>query len=194
MISYVIYKNLVSAGPVDLSAPYGTSATLTFDTSALAYPFTHNFLVRSYDTVTGIEDVGTDARVTIVLDAAGSDVTGRPAAPIGLSAQAIANGGIRVEWSYLPVPGAAAPTSFRVWAQVGTLNYALAPDATASPYDPDRSEWSADIAGLADGVTYTVGVRATNASGDETNTATVTVTADATGPLPVAALAGRPTY
>ena len=43
----------------------------------------------------------------------------------------------------------------------------------------------ADLSGLTDGAVYSIGVRAFNASGEEANTVTVGVTADATGPLPV---------
>ena len=39
-----------------------------------------------------------------------------------------------------------------------------------------------------DGVTYVIGVRAYNATAEEPNTMTVTVTADATGPEPVDSL------
>ena len=85
-------------------------------------------------------------------------------------------------------------TRFKVWAQVGAINYALAPSATVAPYDPDQVPWLADVAGLVDGTTYTVATRAYNATGDDGNTVTVAVTASATGPLPVAALSGRPTY
>ncbi len=56
--------------------------------------------------------------------------------------------------------------------------------------------WSyrrATLDAAADREAVLVAARA-NALGDELNTATVTVLADATGPLPVANLAGRPTY
>ena len=43
----------------------------------------------------------------------------------------------------------------------------------------------ADLSGLTDGTVYSVGVRAFNASGEEANTTSAGVTADATGPRPV---------
>jgi hypothetical protein len=41
----------------------------------------------------------------------------------------------------------------------------------------------ADLTGLADGVTYAIGVRSFNASGEEANTKSLSVTADTTGPV-----------
>lgn len=192
-ISYRVYKNATDGGGADLSSPYATTSALTLDTSALAYPFAHEFLVRAYDAATGLEDLNADATARLVLDGSGADVTGRPGPPSGLSASATANGGIRVEWAYLPTPGAGTPTSFALWCQIGAINHALTPSATAA-YEPGRVAYSADLPGLSDGVTYTLAVRARNAVADDGNTTTATAVADAAGPLPVANLGGAATY
>jgi hypothetical protein len=53
--------------------------------------------------------------VTVVLDAAGRDVTNRPAAPMGLRAIPLAGGRLKVEWACLPVVGPKQPTGFHVY-------------------------------------------------------------------------------
>ena len=50
--------------------------------------------------------------------------------------------------------------------------------------------FSARLSGLVDATDYTFGVRAYNVTGEESNTMTVNVTADATGPPPVYNLSG----
>jgi hypothetical protein len=191
-LDYRIYWNSGTGGPVDIVTPLTTTSSLSYLTAALTYPNDYTFLVRTYDNVTGYEDNNSDALVRLVLDASGIDVTSLPAPPTNLSASPIIAGGIRVEWSYLPVVGYTLPTSFSVWCQVGALSYALTP--TTATYDPGRIAFSVDIPSLTDGSTYTIGVRATNATGTETNTTTTTAIADATGPLPVASLTGVSTY
>ena len=52
--------------------------------------------------------------------------------------------------------------------------------------------YQANLSGLSDSTTYAIGVRAYNASGEESNTSIVTVTADGTGPLPVSRLTATP--
>jgi len=63
--------------------------------------------------------------------------------------------------------------------------------ASTERFRRDRRGWTA---GLTDATEYTIGVRATNASGDEANTDTVAATADAAGPLPVQDLTGTPAF
>ena len=48
----------------------------------------------------------------------------------------------------------------------------------------------ANLSGFANGVTYTIGVRAYNATAEESNTSTVNVTADNVGPTAVVGLIG----
>ena len=160
----------------------------------MAHPGDWTFAVRTHDTVTGFEEANTDARVHFILDASGVDVTNRPSAPNGLFASAITAGGIRVEWSYLYVPGTVLPTSFKVWIKAGaSVDYTLSPTQTV-PYFPGHVHFSVDVPGYTNGTTYAVAVRATNASGDETNVNLVTVIADSAGPLPVVALTAVASY
>ena len=65
----------------------------------------------------------------------------------------------------------------------GTPNYAHRRRRSASQA-AIAGTFVADLSGLANGTTYTIGVRAYNATAEEPNTTTVTCTADSTGPRP----------
>lgn len=192
-LEYRVYANDGAGGPVDYTTPVATTSSLTYVGSALPLSSDTTFAVRTRDTVSGLEDLNTDARVQIVVNAAGADVTNRPNAPRGLTARLLAAGSIRVEWLYPPAGQLGAPTSFKVWATLGaSVNYAASPSTTVT-YDPGRQLYSATLTGLTGGSAYSVGVRATNASGDETNTASVAITPDSTAPSAPTGLTGTAT-
>jgi hypothetical protein len=182
-LRYHIYGNDGADGPVDYTAPIGDTASLSF-TVAVAAPSDTTFSVRTYDDVTGYESAATDARVRVIVDALGADITGRPASPSGLSASPGAGGTADVRWSYSPTADL-APTSFRVWivAGAGPIDYTDPPDAI-TPYLSGTSSYSVTLSGLTDGATYTVGVRAYSATTllDDGNIATATLVGDTTGP------------
>ena len=126
--------------------------------------------------------------ITIVLDEWGSDITNRPAPPVGLRAVPTAGGGLNVMWGHPGelASGPTAPTGFRVYIGAGATPDYGQPAAVVAADTGILGSWSARLAGLASGVTYAVGVRAFNASGEETNTATVSATAAGAGPGPSA--------
>ena len=191
---YKVYKNDGSGGPVDYSTPIATTSSLSYVGSALALSSDTTFAVRTYDTVSGLEDANTDCRVRIVVDGSGNDVTNRPNAPIGVTVRLLAAGAIRVEWAYGAAGQAGAPTQFKVWATLGgSVNYAAAPNATVA-YQAGRLQYSATVPGLTGGSLYSIGVRSSNASGDETNTTAVQATPDSTAPSAPTGLAGSATY
>ncbi len=72
--------------------PIATTSGLTYTVGPLAAPSDNTFAVRAFDTISGIEEANTDARVRIILDAAGNDVTARPNSVVGLSATADGGG------------------------------------------------------------------------------------------------------
>lgn len=81
--------------------------------------------------------------------------------------------------------GVSAPIGFNVYL-FSSSNSDYTQPATTVPYGKGLfNTFVADLTGLTDGATYRVGVRAYNLSGEEPNTTSVTVTADATGPGPV---------
>jgi hypothetical protein len=181
-LHYNIYINSGSGGPVDYSDPIGAVMTTTWTTSGLAAPGTWSFGVRAADG--NGEEENLDCAVTIVLDASGNDISARPAPPIGLRAFPLAGGAVRVEWYYTPVRES-APVGFNVYLGPGvTPNYAT-PTAVVAYGSGRFNTFVADLLGLTDGMAYSIGVRAFNASGEEANTTSAGVTADATGPLPV---------
>ena len=134
------------------------------------------------------EEQNLDCQVTFTLSAGGVDITNVPPPPSGLRAFPLAGGALRIEWTYPPTVGAMAPTGFNVYLNPGTLSYTAPTAVVAAGAVLPGGSYVANVPGLADGVTYIVGVRAYNATGEETNTATVTATADAIGPTAVTGL------
>lgn len=169
--SYHIYGN-AGSGPVNYGSVVATTASLTWTSSALAFPDTWKFAVRAWDTVSSLEESNIDALVTVQLDGTGVDVSGMPTAPLGLAAHARAAGTIRVDWTQ-PRSG---PTGFHVYQGTGGTPSYVSPVATV-PYGSGLTVYTALISGLTGGTAYTFGVRAYNATGEEANTATATATA-----------------
>jgi Fibronectin type III domain len=188
---YHIYSNTGARDPINYTSPVatiGSPATTTWSSSALTHPGTWSFGVRAFDTVSGLEEENLDCSVTIVLDASGQDITNQPPAPVGLRAFATAGGAIRVEWISPPTSAVQQPQGFFIYFGTGgTPNYA-SPAATVLFTAATANTFATNLAGLTDGTTYTIGVRAYNATAEEANTNTVTVTADATGPTAVVSL------
>lgn len=188
MIQYHIYSNDGNGGPVDYVSPIATTASLTLATPSLDIPSDTTFVVRSYDTVSSLEDQNTDARVRIVIDTLANDVTSLPAPPWGLSAVTCGSGQLRVSWMYgTQTP---APTGFHVYLGSPAPNYATpAADVRYVPGSPGMP-YTVVISGLTGGTTYAVAVRAFSGSGEEANTSTVQATAVTVGPDSVVSLSG----
>jgi len=138
------------------------------------------------------EEKNLDCAVSIVLDAFGNDITNRPDPPMGLRAFPLAGASIRVEWSYPTTRGAKAPVGFNVYIGAGVSPNYSAPAAAVAYNAGILNTYIANLSGLVDGVTYSIGVRSFNASGEEANTRSLQVTADATGPGPVDGLSAAP--
>lgn len=191
MLQYHVYSNDGAGGPVDYSNPIAATAGLTFNTLPLAPNSDHTFAVRASDPATGLEEENTNCRVRIVTDAASQDISARPAPPLSLTALRMAGGGIQVHWLPSISPLFARATGFKVYNGTPTPDYS-SPVATVA--STGARDYRATLAGLADGVTFQIAVRAFNASGEESNTNTVSVTADATPPNAVDSLTVTPTF
>jgi hypothetical protein len=185
-LAYHVYANTGVGDPINYLTPVATVAGTSWTSSTLAAPGTWSFAVRAFDT--DGEEQNLDCAVTIVLDANGNDITNRPAPPVGLRALATASGGIRVEWGYPSTTGPKAPTGFHVYLGTGSSPTYAAPVATVAFNTGIFSAFVANLSGLADGISYAIGVRAYNALGEEANVTVVSVTADATGPAAVDSL------
>ena len=186
MISYAIYTD-AGTGVVDYTAPIATTSSLTATISAVPLGATTIYAVRATDTGSGLEEQNTDARVSVVVGPSGIDVTGQPLSPAGLSVIATANSTARVEWGW-PHLGTTPPTGFRVY-----LGGSAVPAATV-PYFTGLTAFRCTLALPTEGVASTVNVRAYNAAGEDDNTVTATVTADATPPADVAGLTATPSF
>jgi hypothetical protein len=192
-VAYHVYANTGAGDPINYSSAIDTTSGLTFTTSPLSYPGTWEFGVRAYHVISGLEEQNLDCSVAIVLDAAGNDISNKPMPPIGLRAFAMAAGVVRTEWSYGQASGPTAPQGFHVYIGTGSTPSYSTPVATVSFNAALFGQFVANLTGLSGGTTYAIGVRAFNATAEEANTSTVTVTADATGPSAVEALTGAAT-
>jgi hypothetical protein len=189
LIQYHVYANTGAGDPINYATPIGTVDGLTWSSLPLAYPGNWAFSVRAFYSSTGLEEQNLDCAVTLLLDAAGNDITDRPRPPTGLRALAVAGGNIKVEWSGPnPVTPGTRPSGFHIYIGVGPLSYA-APAATVSYGSSIDDVFTATLTGLANRTSYTIGVRSFNATAEEPNTITVTCTADSVGPSAVQSLA-----
>ena len=193
-IAYNVYANDGLGGAVNYAAPIATTAALTYSPGPLPMASDTTFAVRAFDTATGLEESNTEARVRVILDANGQDVTARPNPPNALAVRATSGGGALATWGYNPVGQGGAPAAFLVYLTPGAVPNYAAPAATV-PYFAGTPRFSCALAGLADGVTYAVAVRASNAAATEGNTSAVAlVSGDSTPPSNVDVLAGVATY
>jgi hypothetical protein len=86
---------------------------------------------------------------------------------------------VLVEWTW-PYLRGPKPAGFHLYKGVGAVDYTTV--AATVAYSGLLVPPRAVLAGLTDGTTYLVGVRAYNAVGEETNTVVASVLADATAP------------
>jgi hypothetical protein len=161
-ISYNIYANDGMGGDVDYSTPIASSSDLTYATGTLATPSDNTFAVRAFDTVSGIEEANTDARVRIILNASGNDITAQPNAVVGLSATPTAGGSCWVSWGYVPTGQGGPPSLFNVTLTAGTTP-STNPGASI-PYLTGVAGYGCSLSGLAGNTPYTIAVQAVGAS------------------------------
>jgi hypothetical protein len=187
-LEYQIYTNTGVGDPIDYLVPEATTGLLTWTSGPLTVPGIWRFGVRAFDTLTTLEEQNLDCAVTVILDASGVDITNRPKAPIGLRAFATKNASITAEWAYNTINPNPVPTGFHVYIGTGGVPDYTHPAATVRFNSSVGGTFFADLTGLVSGTAYTIGVRAFNATTEETNTTTVTVTADSVGPAAVRSL------
>ena len=192
MTGYNVYMNHAGAGlPIDYLHPVATVDALSvtsWTSPALTYPGDWWIALRAFNQF-GLEQ-NLDCVVEVILDSGGNDITNRPLPPTGLRSFATANGGIRVEWHYGPTYGPKAPTGFNVYIGTGGAPSYGSPVATVGFNTAIVNSFVANLTGNTGGTTYTIGVRAYNATAEEPNTTTVNVTANTAGPAAVASLTG----
>lgn len=190
--SYNIYANDGLNGPVDYSTLIATTSSLNYTGTDLASPSDTTFAVRATDGTS--EEQNIDCRVRVIIDVDGNDVSAIPNAPTQFSAIATTAGGARVDWLHVPMMNVPVPTEFKVWLTSGPSVDYTAPPAETVPFSPRQYRYTVGLTGLSDGITYAIGIRASNAAGDEPNAMQANVTGLASGPTAVASLTGSAVY
>jgi hypothetical protein len=193
-IVYNIYANDGHGGYIDYSTPIASTPGLTFVTPPLALSSDNLFAVRAFDSALGIEEANTDARVRVIIDANGQDITAQPNPPHAIFVRALAGGTCRATWAYNTAGQAGESTGFFVYLTQGTVPNYSSPVATV-PYMDRTLSYECKLSGLSDDVTYIVAVRAYNAVAIEQNTSVVTtVVGKWLPPMNVDSLSAVPTY
>jgi len=176
-IAYHVYGNRGDGGPVDLSSPLLTTTDLSCVIGPLGLSTDNTFLVRAFDTVTGLEEANTMATVRVSIGSDGVENTGLPNAPQALTLSAITGGGCLVGWVYAPMFGKGLPAGFRVYLSTGSsIDYGT---VTATiPYVAGQLGYSCLVPGPLEPATYQVSVRSFNTVGTEGNNVTQSVSID----------------
>lgn len=195
-IVYDVYSGDHAGGPIDYSTPVASGLTaLTYATAALPLNSQTWFGVRKRETVSGLDDGNTDARVFVLIDGSGNDVTNRPPAPQHVRAFAAGLTTAVVEWAFPYLQGN-MPTGFHVYDGAGGAPSYASPVATV-PFtgaSVNRFAFRTSVTGLTAGTTYQFGVRAYNATGEEPNTNTVSLTMPSAPPNNATSLAAAASF
>lgn len=191
---YHLYSGDHAGGPIDYSVPVGDVFGTVFDTLALPKPSRTWFGLRAWDDRTGLEEQNRDVIVLVALDAAGNDVSREPAAPLALTATPRGADGLEVRWRYMAQPSKPEPDHYLVWATPGaTVDYTQ-PPAALPLYLPGRVDYVSQLAGLAGGQLYAVGVRAALGPAVESNAVQVQATVKGTPPRNPVGLTAQVTF
>jgi hypothetical protein len=180
---YNVYGSPGPGLPIDYGVPLAQVQDLAWTSASLAAPGIWSFGVRAAGA--GGEEQNLDCAVSIAVDADGADITDIPSPPIALRAIPTAGAGVTIHWGYSSASGPRTPTGFHLYIGTGGAPDYAAPVQTIPFGAAILGGWTTRLIGLTDGTAYSIGVRAFNASGEEANTTSVRVTADATGPRPV---------
>lgn len=193
MIKYRIYKGDSAGGPVNYDSPVATVATPGYATPNLPAPSRTKYGVRAFDTATGMEERNRDVALEIVIDAAGRDVSRRPAAPVGVTIEPAPSGTVAARWRYLPRPGTPDPDQFNVYISIGGATEFGEP-ARIIPFVPGVLDYRVLADGMEPGATYSVVVTAAVTSGGESEAQAVVAVVKSGPPRNVSRLTGETTF
>ncbi len=174
-IGYHIYGNNGAGGPVNDSTPIGTTSSLTIVLGPFAPSTDNTFLVRAYDTTTGLEEANTEALVRLMIGPDGHDKEGLPNPPHALTVSDAQNGGCRITWAYAPDWESGVPSGFNVYMSAGHVVDTTSVSAVVI-YSSGVVGYSCLLPGPFSWTTYTVLVRSFNVVGTETNSQSLTAT------------------
>ena len=181
-VAYHIYMNRGTGDLINYEVPIATLAGDRWTSAPMTVPGEYRLAVRAFDSSTGLEEQNIDVVIELRLEAGGNDVTAVPDAPVGLRAFPLAGGKVRVEWTSPYTDPRRKPLGFHIYMELATSSGSSTLVSTI-PWSRGRLGWfSTDLAGLAEGLSYSIGVRAFNAVGEESNARVVTVEVDSTPP------------
>src|SRR5262249_5934685 len=123
------------------------------------------FVVRAFDTASGLEEANTRASVRVLTGPDGNDVGAPPNPPHALSVAAVSGGACRVSWAYAPSDVCGTPAGFHVYLTQGTPTGPPPPAATVA-YAPGRVGYSVVLPGPYQPAVYTATVCGFNAAGE----------------------------
>ena len=155
--AYHIYTNTGAGDPINYASPVATVSALTWTSSALSYPGTWSFGVRAFDTVSGLEEQNLDCSVTMRL--------ARPVKTSPTSRSLPSASGLfpwradRYESSGLirsSIAPGCRPDSTSTLGLVVRLTTRRPPRPSCSTQGIANS-FVANLTGLTDGTTYTIG-------------------------------------
>jgi hypothetical protein len=158
-ISYNIYANDGMGGVVNYDSSIATTDELTWAIGPLGSPSDNTFAVRAFDSVSEIEEANTAARVRIIIDSSGNDVTSQPNRVRGLSATATVGGTCWVTWGYDATGQGGTPSEFAVTVTAGATPSLGTPTATIA-YQTGVAGYGCTLTGLANNSLYTIAVQA----------------------------------
>lgn len=176
--SYHVYRNDGQGGPIDYDHPIATvgadpadpTAGLTFTPGPLLRPSDNLFAVRAFDDVSGIEEANTDARVRLILDAAGVDVSSRPGPVVGLAARWSLGDEALVSWGYQAAGRGGPPARFDLFVEPIGVDHPADPAVGRSPaqsvsFNSGVAGFGCRLRGLTRTSAWTVRVRAVGVAG-----------------------------
>ena len=167
-LAYHVYANTGAGDPINYATPIATVSGTAWTSGTLAAPGTWSFGVRAFDG--NGEEQNLDCAVVIVLDGNGNDITNRPMPPVGLRAFATAE---RVDPGRMVLSADRRPKGAdgvqRLLHRRPRRELLQAPAATVPFNIGIFNSFVANLTSLSGGTTYSIGVRAYNASGEEAN-------------------------
>ena len=171
-ISYHVYRNDGQGGAIDYSTAIATVSAASaapqgsFSPGPLVAPSDNLFAVRAFDDVTGVEEANT-ARIQVLIDADGNDVSSRPNPVVGLAVRWTIGEVALISWGYSPAGQGGAPTRFAVTASLAGTS--VPPGLLNLPsqdvvFVPGIAGYGCRLAGLTTATDWTIKVRAVGGS------------------------------
>ena len=168
-IAYHVYSNDGRGGAIDYSHVVATvpapavGSPLEFEGKPLESPSDNLFAVRAFDDESGVEEANTDARVRVVIDADGRDISSRPNAVVGLTARWMIGNACLLSWSYDPAGQGGPPARFNVtssFAGIEAIPGLLDFPTRQVAFVPGLAGYGCRLDGLTTGTAWTFEVQA----------------------------------